>query len=199
VDTCLRYQNQSQCSPGGDGLRGTAHLRQSAVVLMSGSNTPTVIIPAAYNAGGFVKVPATNCPAGSPVIPSIVAFDLEDGVGNAMPAKSTVAAVVQTSIVGAAIDPAAVPNLVLGLSPARDSLNAPKTSTGLSDPTLIGTIHSLTLTPVASTTAVGSCVTGSGNVQIKVTTPSGLATFARILFEGEPRSTSRFAVPVQVQ
>lgn len=198
ADTCLRYQNPNQCSTSGDGLRGTAHLRKSAVVLMSGSNTPTVIIPAAYNAGGFVRVASTNCPTGSPVIPLIVAFDLEDGVGNAMPAKSGVAAVVQTSIVSAAIDPSAVPNLVLGLDPTRDSQNAPKSATGLSDPTLIGTIHSLTLTPVASTGAA-SCVTGSGNVQIKVTTPSGLSTFARILFEGEPRTTSRFAVPVQVQ
>jgi len=198
ADTCLRYQNPSQCSPSGDGLRGTAHLRQSAVVLMSGSNTPTVIIPAAYNAGGFVKVPVANCPAGSPVIPLIVPLDLEDGVGNAMPANSAVTAVVQTPIVSAAIDPAAVPNLVLGLNPTRDSLNAPKSSTSLGDPTLIGTIHSLTLTPVASTTVAGSCVTGSGNVQIRVTSGSAV-TFARILFEGEPRSTARFSVPIQVQ
>jgi hypothetical protein len=168
------------------------------VILFSGSNTPTVIIPAAYNGGGFVQIPKGNCQAGVPAIPVIVPFDLEDGFGNAMPAASSLAATSQTPLAGAAVDPTTVPNLVLGLDPARDSLNAPKTSTSLSDITLIGTLHSLTLTPVANAAGT-ACLTGTGNVQIKVSTPSGVATFAQILFEGEPRTTARFAVPIQVQ
>ncbi len=198
VDTCLRYQNPNECSLTGDGQRGTAHLRRSAIILFSASNSPTVIIPAAYNAGGFVQIPSTNCQAGAPPIPVIVPFDLEDGFGNAMPAQSSLAAASQTPLVSAAVDPTTVPNLVLGLDPARDSLNAPKTSTSLSDITLIGTLHSLTLTPVPNAGGT-ACLTGTGNVQIKVTTPSGAVTAARVLFEGESRSTARFAVPVQVQ
>jgi len=198
VDTCLRYQNPSACSLNGDGLRSTAHLRRSAVILFSSSNSPTVIIPAAYNAGGFVRIPSANCPAGLTPIPVIVPFDLEDGFGNATAAATSLAAATQTPLVGATIDPSAVVNLVLGLDPARDSLNAPKSSTSLSDITLIGTIHNLTLTPVANQAGT-ACQLGNGSVQIKVTSPSGLATFARVLFEGEPRSTARFAVPIQVQ
>lgn len=201
VDSCLRYQNPNVCSTGGDGQRDTAHLRQSAVVLMSATNSPTVIIPAAFNNGGFVDIPASsNCPAGASVVPLIMPISLEDGFGNAMPATSTVGSVVlQTAIASASVDPTAVPNFVLGLNPLRDSLNAPKSSTDLTDATLIGSIHSVTITPVANDGAPGTCTTGTADVQIKVTTPSGVTHFARVLFEGEPRSTSRFAIPVRVQ
>jgi hypothetical protein len=198
-DTCLRFQNPNQCSLAGDSARGTAHLRRSAVILLSGSNTPTVIVPAVFNAGGYVKISKDNCPAGSPVIPVSVTAQLEDGVGNAVAAKSAVAVTSQSELVAAAVDPAAVPNLVLGLSPPRDSLNAPKTSTSLSDPTLIGTLHQLKLSPIANTATPGACSTGETGVTIKVTSPSGLAVNARILFEGEPRNTPRFSLPVKVE
>lgn len=199
IDVCLRFQNPNQCALAGDGARGPAHLRRSAVVLLSGSNTPTVIIPAAYNAGGYVRVPADSCPADAPVVPLTMPIQLEDGVGNAMANQTGIAVAVESTLLGAAIDPSAVPNLVLGLSPARDSLNAPKTSTSLSDPTLIGTIHRLTLTPVASTSTPGSCATGTANAIVKVTSPSGLIVNARILFEGEPRTAARGTLEVRVE
>lgn len=198
-DVCLRFQNPNQCSLSGDSARGNAHLRRSAVILLSGSNSPTVIIPAAFNAGGYVKIPVSNCPSGSPVIPVTVPVQLEDGFGNALAAESTVAATSQSALVGGGVDPAAVPNLVLGLNPARDSLNAPKTSTSLSDPTLIGTIHLVKLTPVENTTTPGTCSAGSTSVVIKVTSPSGLAVNAGILFEGEPRTSARGSLPVRVE
>jgi hypothetical protein len=199
TDVCLRFQNQSQCSPSGDGARGAAHLRRSAVILLSGSNSPLVIIPAAFNAGGFVSVPADNCPADSPVIPVNVPFQLDDGFGNATAASTGVAVSAESDLITAAVDPSSVPNLVLGLNPARDSLNAPKASTSLTDPTLIGTIHRLKLTPVASTAGTGTCATGTSGVLVKVTSPSGLEVNAGILFEGEPRSAARSVLVVKVE
>jgi hypothetical protein len=199
TDVCLRFQNPNQCQLAGDGLRGTAHLRRSAVILLSGTNTPTVIIPRAFNAGGFVKVPAENCPEGAPVIPVALPVQVEDGVGNAMASGSGVAVTSESQLIAAEIDPGSVPNLVLGPNPTRDSLNAPKTTTNLSSPTLIGTVHRLKLTPTASTTTPGFCVGGSSTVLIRVTSPSGLTTNARILFEGESRSAARGALEVRVE
>lgn len=199
VDVCLRFQNPNQCSLGGDGVRGTAHLRRSAVILLSSSNVPTVIVPAAFNAGGYVKIPVANCPEGSPVIPVTVPVWLEDGFGNALSSGSSVAVRAGSELVAPSIDPGSVVNLVLGLNPARDALNAPKTSTSLSDPTLIGTLHNLRVTPVANTNVPGSCSAGSTSVSVKVTSPSGLAIDARVLFEGEQRSAARGSLPVRVE
>ncbi len=199
TDVCLRFQNQNQCSTTGDSARGAAHLRRSAVILLSGSNSPLVIIPAAFNAGGFVSIPVANCPLDSPVIPVNVPFQLDDGFGNATAASTAVAVSTESDLITAAVDPSAVPNLVLGLNPARDSLNAPKASTSLSDATLIGTIHRLKLTPVASTSGTGNCAAGTSGVVVKVTSPSGVAVNAGILFEGEDRSAARSVLTVRVQ
>ena len=200
----LRYQNPNVYSPTGDGKRDSAHLRRGVpgipgpMVIFSASNSPTVIIPAAYNEGGAIRIPAGSC-SPSAVTPFPVSVWIEDGFGNPAPAGSGVAAVGGAPIVGGAVSPAAVPNLVIG-GPfvARDGSNVPKTSTSLTDVTLIGTVHQLTLTPVAAAGGTG-CITGGTNVELRVSTPRGIATSARILFEGEPRSTARFAVPVVVE
>jgi hypothetical protein len=168
------------------------------VITFSGSTSPTVIIPAAYNDGGAIRIPAGSCTANG-VIPFPVSVWVEDGYGNPAPAGSTIGSSGGAPIVAGAVDPASVPNLVIGGPiPARDSPDVPKTSTSLSDPQLLGTGHLLTLTPVTSQSGT-SCITGSTNVQLRVTTPRGIAASAQILFEGEPRSTSRFAVPVVVE
>jgi hypothetical protein len=199
ADICLRFQNPNQCALSGDSVRGAAHLRRSAVILLSGSNAPTVIVPAAYNAGGYVSISAGSCPTGAPVVPLNVPVQLEDGFGNAMAAGTSLEVAAESPLVGAAVSPGAVPNLVLGLDPTRDSTNAPKTTTNLGDPTLIGTPHRVRLTPVANDTAPGSCATGSSGVVFSVTSPSGLLVNARVLFEGEPRSAARGFLPVTVK
>ena len=107
------------------------------MILLSGSNAPTVIVPAAYNAGGYVSISAGSCPTGAPVVPLNVPVQLEDGFGNAMAAGTSLEVAAESPLVGAAVSPGAVPNLVLGLDPTRDSTNAPKTTTNLGDPTLI--------------------------------------------------------------
>jgi hypothetical protein len=200
----LRYQNPNVYSPTGDGTRGSAHIRRGVpgivgpMVIFSASNSPTVIIPAAYNDGGAVRIPAGSCSANG-VTPFPVAVWVEDGFGNPAPAGSAIAASGGTPIVAGAVDPAAVPNLVIGGPIAsRDSPDVPKTSTSLSNPQLLGTGHRLTLTPVTSQGGT-SCITGSTNVQLRVTTPKGIAVTAQVLFEGEARSTARFAVPVVVE
>lgn len=203
-EASLRYQNPNAYSPAGDGKRDSAHIRRGVpgivgpMVIFSASNSPTVIIPAAYNQQGAVRISAGSCSA-SGVTPFPVAIWLEDGFGNPAPAGSTIATVGGAPIIGGAVDPAAVPNLVVGGPFAtRDSPDVPKTSTSLSNIQLLGTGHGLTLTPVTAQGGAG-CITGSTSVQVRVTTPRGIATSARILFEGEPRTTPRFAVPVVVQ
>jgi hypothetical protein len=194
----LRYQDPNVYSPNGDGRRDTAHLRRTALISLGGSNTPTVIIPAAYNEGGAIRIPAGSCSANG-VTPFQVSVRVEDGYGNPAPAGSGIAALGGAPIVGGAVEPAAVPNLVIGGPfPSRDSPDVPKTSTSLSNPQLLGTGHGLTLTPVTSPSGT-SCITGSTSVELRVTTPRGIGVSAQILFEGEPRSTSRFAVPVVVE
>jgi hypothetical protein len=203
-EASLRYQNPNVYSPTGDGMRDSAHLRRGVpgivgpMVIFSGSNSPTVIIPAAYNDNGAVRIPAGSCSA-SGVIPLPVSVWVEDGFGNPAPAGSSIAASGGTPIVGGAVDPGSVPNLVIGGPIAmRDSPDVPKTSTSLSNPQLLGTGHRLTLTPVVAPSGTG-CITGSTNVELRVTTPRGIAVTAQILFEGEPRTTGRFAVPVVVE
>ena len=200
----LRYQNPNVYSPTGDGRRDTAHLRRGTpavpgpMVIFSASNSPTVIIPSFYNDNGAIRIPKSNCSAAG-VIPASVGFFLEDGYGNPMPSGSAISTAGGAPIVGGSVDPGSVPNLVIG-GPvvARDHPDLPKTSTSLSDPQLIGTGHGLTLT--ARTAPGGAeCITGDSFVEIRVRTPRGVSTPARVLFEGEPRSTPRFAVPVVVQ
>jgi hypothetical protein len=116
-----------------------------------------------------------------------------------MAAGTSLAVAAESPLVGASVSPGTVPNLVLGLDPTRDSTNAPKTTTNLGDPTLIGTPHRVRLTPVANATAPGSCATGSSGVVFSVTSPSGLLVNARVLFEGEPRSAARGLLPVTVK
>jgi hypothetical protein len=203
-EATLRYQNPNAFSPTGDGKRDTAHLRRGVpaiagpMVIFSGSNSPTVIIPAAYNQNGAVRIPASNCSAAA-VIPLPVAIWVEDGFGNPAPAGSAVASSGGAPLVGSAVDPGSVPNIVVGGPFAvRDSPDVPKTSTSLSDIQLLGSLHRLTLTPVLAQGGT-ECIKGGTGVEVRVTTPRGISVSARILFEGEPRSTSRFAVPVVVQ
>ena len=203
-EASLRYQNPNSYSPTGDGKRDSAHIRRGVpgivgpMVIFSGSNSPTVIIPAAYNEGGVIRIPAGSCSANG-VAPFPVSVWLEDGFGNPAPAGSSIATSGGAPVVAGAVEPSSVPNLVIGGPiPVRDSPDVPKTSTSLSNPQLLGTGHLLTLTPVTAQSGT-SCVTGSTNVQLRVTTPRGIAVTAQVLFEGEPRSTPRFAVPVVVE
>jgi len=203
-EATLRYQNPNVFSPTGDGKRDTAHLRRGVptiagpMVIFSGSNSPPVIIPAAYNENGAVRIPAGNCTQAG-VIPLPVAILVEDGYGNPAPAGSSITTSGGAPIVGGAVDPASVPNLVIG-GPFtdRDSPDLPKTSTSLSNVQLLGSLHRLTLTPSLAQNGT-ECIKGGSGVEVRVTTPSGILASARILFEGEPRSTSRFSVPVVVE
>ena len=203
-EATLRYQNPNVYSPSGDGKRDTAHLRRGVpgivgpMVIFSGSNSPTVIIPSAYNENGAIRIPASSC-SPSAVIPYRLTVFLEDGFGNPAPASSSIAPGNGAPIVAAGVDPPTVPNLVIG-GPvkARDYPDVPKTTTSLSNIQLLGSWHQVTLTPTAAEGGAG-CITGQVGVGIRVTTPRGISVDARVLFEGEPRSTARFAVPVVVE
>jgi hypothetical protein len=200
----LRYQNPNAYSPTGDGRRDTAHLRRGVpgivgpMVIFSASNSPTVIIPALYNQGGAIRIPASSC-SPTAVTPYRMTVFLEDGYGNPAPAGSTVAPGNGAPIVAGSVDPATVPNLVIG-GPvkARDYPDVPKTTTSLSDIQLIGSWHQVTLTPTTAEGGAG-CITGQVGVGVRVATPRGISVDARVLFEGEPRSTARFGIPVIVQ
>lgn len=203
-EATLRYQDPNVYSPTGDGKRDSAHIRRGVpgivgpMVIFSASNSPTIIIPAAYNSNGAIQIPAGSCSA-SGVTPFRLPVWVEDGFGNPAPSGSGIAASGGAPIVGGAVDPGSVPNLVIGGPIAlRDSPDVPKTSTSLSDPQLLGTGHLVTLTPVTAPSGT-SCITGSTTVQLRVTTPRGIGVTAQVLFEGEPRTTGRFSIPVVVQ
>lgn len=202
VDIPIPYQNPNKFKPTGDGVRGTAHIRASTIIFLSRSSSlgdPTMVIPngdyVSFDSDGkpFIKLPA-NCPSGTLLPEESVAFYLDDGSGNPMAAGSRLTVVdVSENLSVNAFRPSAV--LAIGARPPglADLNNQPKTTpwTPSDEHGVQGTSHTLTIKGVSE-----KC-SGTASFGVQVESPRGSPARVRILFEGEPRGTERFTVPVK--
>lgn len=208
TDTLIPYQSGTAFRAGGDGVRGTAHIRASAVIYLSNSSSagdPTAIMPLSHFSqeinllgdgqlsGNFVRL-QPSCPAGSPVPQASFTVLLEDGWGNPMAAGTRLAAVDPSDNVAPG---APRPSTVQALGarppdPLLDLPNMPKeltwTQQGSDSPTANGTVttpHSIVVRGVAD-----KCQ-GNAAFALEVTSPRGGASIVRLLYSGEDRTISR--------
>lgn len=210
TDILIPYQNPAAFKGTGDGARGTAHIRASAVIYLGQSSSlgaPTVVLPLSdlqqqytnvisnsVAAGNFVRLPP-SCPEGTPVPQASLSFFLDDGIGNPMAAGTSVGAVdASDNISPGAARPSAV--LAIGARPPSASLdgnNTPKINTWTST-ALNGTVpsgHSITVRGVTD-----KC-SGNGSFAIQVKSPLGGPASAEVLVEGQARGTGRQSVGVR--
>ena len=207
TDIPIPFQLINQFKVDGDLVRGVAHLRDSVIIYLSLSSSggdPTVVIPnsnlsqsANLSSGAssrFIRL-TPSCPAPSTPPQTSVQLALEDGFGNPMAAGTTLAVVDSTDNVAlGTIRPANV--LALGARPpipSVDSDNVPK-----SDPWLpsdargtVVTGHSLLVKGVQDKCA------GNASFALELASPRGSAVLGRVLYEGEPRTTSRHSFDVR--
>ncbi|MDO9096487.1 MAG: hypothetical protein Q7U99_28025 [Rubrivivax sp.] len=207
TDILIPYQNPSAFTPGGDGARGTAHIRASTVIYLSRSSSlgdPTVVVPlanlsrensltAATSSSPFVRL-QPFCPSGVPVPQTTITTYLDDGIGNPMAAATSLAAAdPSTNISTGGFRPASV--LAVGARGPFASLDLPNlpkiTPWSTTTTNVIATPHSITVRGVED-----KC-SGEGSFSLQVTSPRGGAASARILYEGEPRSVGRAAFDVR--
>jgi hypothetical protein len=200
TDILIPYQTPTGFTPGGDSVRGTAHIRSSTVIYFSQSSSlgrPTVVIPLAdlqeeisLATGTRVGSPFVRlqpiCPQGTPVPQAAITLTLEDGLGNPMAANTALAAVdTSTNIATGGFRPASV--LAFGArppSPAVDLPNVPKPL--LWDPTdltrgVVSSGHGITVRGVEDRCA------GNGSFALQVTSPRGGAALATVYHEGDVR------------
>ena len=207
TDILIPYQNPNRFTATGDGARGTAHIRASTVIYLSQSSSlgsPTAVVPLSdlnqenslstgAASGPFVRL-RPFCPAGTPVPQATISAFLDDGIGNPMASGTSVAAVDPSSnITTGGFRPASVlaigaraPNSILDLP------NLPKTAAWAPGSTnVIATGHSITIKGVED-----NC-SGDGSFSMQVTSPRGGPALARILREGDARSTGTGAIAVR--
>lgn len=209
TDIPIPYQQVSVFKASGDGVRGTAHIRASTVFYLSRSSSagdPTVVLPLAQlsqernlltgsgPSAYFLRL-TPGCPEGTPLPQATLSMVLEDGIGNPM-ASGTGLAVLDPSdnIAPAGFRPSSV--LAIGARPPNplvDLPNVPKVvpwSVAGASGTVV-TAHSVTVRGVQD-----KC-SGSGSFAMGVTSPRGGQAFARVLYDGEPRTTARSSFGVR--
>lgn len=208
TDIPIPYQRNNVITVKGDGVRGTAHIRASTVIYLSQASSagdPTVVVPIsnlvrAYSLTGgassepFVRLDPV-CPEGTPLPQATLVTMLDDGIGNPMAAgTSLLAADASSNISPANFRPASV--LAIGPrtpTPGIDLPNLPKTSTWTAADanSNVPTAHSITVRGVQD-----KC-SGNASFALEVKSPRGGSASARILYEGEPRTTARFGFDVR--
>ena len=209
TDILIPYQQVNKYSAAGDGVRGTAHLRASTVIYLSQASSagdPTVVLPLAQlsqernllstaQASSYFLRLTPLCPQGSPLPQATLSMVLDDGIGNPMAAGTTlVAADPSDNIAPAGFRPATV--LAIGARPPSRLVDLPNTvkvppwSVAGAGGTVI-TPHSVTVRGVQD-----KC-TGSGSFALDVASPRGGKASARVLYDGEPRTVSRFGFDVR--
>ncbi len=208
TDIPIPYQKNDVITVKGDGVRGTAHIRASTVIYLSQASSagdPTVVVPLnslnrTYSLVGgassdpFVRLKPV-CPKDAPVPQVTLATLLDDGIGNPMAAGTTLAvADASTNISPAGFRPASV--LAIGArspTPGIDLPNTAKTSkwTSTDANSNVPSAHSITVRGVED-----KC-SGTASFALEVKSPRGGAASTRVLYEGEPSSTARFAFDVR--
>lgn len=215
TDTLISYQVGTAFRATGDGVRGTAHIRASAVIYLSNASSagePTAVMPLSqFNreinllsdgtlSGNFIRL-QPSCPAGTSVPQTSITVLLEDGWGNPMAAGTRLAAVDPSDNVGPG-EPR--PSLVLALgarppSPLVDLPNEPKPSTWTQlttdgRPNTNGTVttqHSIVVRGVPDKCA------GDASFALEATSPRGGGANVQLLYDGELRGTGRRAFDVR--
>lgn len=212
TDILIPYQQNSVYRCSGDGVRGTAHIRASTVIYLSHASSagdPTVILPLSQLSQEFNMLSGTfangyflrlqpNCPEGAPVPQGTLTMFLEDGIGNPMAAATKLLPVDPSdNVAPGGFRPSSV--LAIGTrspSPTIDLPNVPKIpdpqAWTLSDPKgAVTTGHSIIVRGVSK-----KCF-GDGSFSMSVQSPRGGDVLSRILYDGESRSTSRFAFDIR--
>jgi hypothetical protein len=200
TDILIPYQTPNSFTPGGDGVRGTAHIRASTIIYFSQSSSlgqPTVVIPLAdlqeeisLASGTRVGSPFVRlqpiCPQGSPVPQSAITLTLEDGLGNPMAASTALAAVdTSTNIATGGFRPASV--LAFGARPPSQFVDLPNVPKPLLwDPVdltrgVVSSGHGITIRGVEDRCS------GNGSFALQVTSPRGGAALATVYHEGDVR------------
>ncbi len=208
TDIPIPYQRNNLITVKGDGVRGTAHIRASTVIYLSQASSagdPTVVVPLSslnrsYPLGNgsssapFVRL-KPNCPKDTPVPQATILAMLDDGIGNPMAAGTTLAVADVSSNIGpAGFRPSSV--LAIGTrapSPGMDMPNTAKapTWTTVATNSNVPSAHSVTVRGVEE-----KC-SGDASFALELKSPRGGSAGARVLYEGDPRSTSRSAFDVR--
>ena len=207
TDILIPYQNPTRFTQAGDGARGTAHIRASSIIYLSMSSSqgaPTVVLPLSFltqensltqigSSELFVRL-NPSCPAGSVVPQTTLTTYLDDGIGNPMAAAtSLVAADLSLNVATGGFRPSSV--LALGARAPFSLLDRPNTVKvdpwSPTRPNVIVTAHTITVRGVEDRCS------GEASFALQVTSPRGGAASAKILYEGEPRSTVRNAFDVR--
>lgn len=208
TDIPIPYQRNNVITVKGDGVRGTAHIRASTVIYLSQASSagdPTVVVPLSslsrtYSPNGgvlsgpFVRLKPV-CPKDTPVPQATVFAMLDDGIGNPMAAGTTLAvADASSNISPAGFRPSSV--LAIGArppSPGMDLPNIQKASTWMANNanSNVPSAHSITVRGVEE-----KC-SGDASFALELKSPRGGSAGARVLYEGDPRSTLRSAFDVR--
>lgn len=208
TDIPIPYQKNNQITVRGDGVRGTAHIRASTVIYLSQASSagdPTVVVPLSslnrtYSLTGgsasayFVRLQPI-CPKGSPVPQATLFTMLDDGIGNPMAAGTGLSVVdASDNISPAGFRPSSV--LAIGARSPTPGLDLPNTAktltwTSTNANSNMPSQHSITVRGVED-----KC-SGAASFALEVKSPRGGGAGARVLYEGEPRSTLRSAFDVR--
>lgn len=205
TDIPVPYQNPNSFTQGGDGVRGTAHIRQSTVIYLSQSSSlgrPTAVIPlSSLSQENFIVAGSVSsyfvrlepiCPAGTNLPQTTVALQLDDGAGNPMGANTSLVAVDSSSNVATnGFRPASVLSIgARGPSPLIDLPNVGKSAIW-PNAGVVTTPHSIVVKGVED-----KC-SGNGGFALQVTSPRGAPSLATILYEGETRAGTRTSFDVR--
>lgn len=209
TDIPIPYQKNDVITVKGDGVRGTAHIRASTVIYLSQASSagdPTVVVPLSslsrsypLGSGGTPSAPFVrlkpNCPKDTPVPQATVFAMLDDGIGNPMAAGTTLAvADASNNISPAGFRPSSV--LAIGTRPPSPGMDLPNTQkastwTAAAANSNVPSAHSITVRGVEE-----KC-SGDASFALEVKSPRGGSAGARVLYEGDPRSTARGAFDVR--
>ena len=211
TDVLVPYQRPTVYSPAGDGVRGTAHIRASTVIYLSKASTlgdPTVVLPlqqlsqerdllSSQASPPFLRL-TPFCPDGVPLPQASLSMVLEDGIGNPMAAGTTLSAVDSSdNIAPAGFRPSEV--LALGARPPSSLIDLPNRPKVLPPESYRLDASNGTVTTGHSVTVRGVKDKCSGNASyaLEVASPRGGKATARVLYDGELRTTSRYSFSVR--
>ena len=210
TDILVPYQQVNAYSRTGDGVRGTAHLRASTVIYLSQASSagdPTVVLPLAQLsqernlldatgvAGSYFVRLTPICPEGSPVPQATLSMVLDDGIGNPMASGTTlVVADPSDNVAPASFRPSTV--LAIGARPPSPLVDLPNT-VKVAPWSVVGASGTVVTPHSVTVRGVQDKCTGTGSFALDVASPRGGKASARVLYDGEPRTVSRYAFPIR--